>query len=821
MLSRLESVKQAGAGKWAARCPAHEDQHASLSIACGDDGRVLLHCHAGCAPVEICQAVGLRMGDLFPAKQRSQRRIVATYDYRDEHGNLLFQSVRCEPKDFKQRRPTPGGSGDWTWKLGNTPRVLYRLPELIAADVGEPVFIVEGEKDADNLAAVGLIATTCPQGAGKWNKLSDDSHLHGRAIVIIPDKDEPGRRHAQDVAMRLHGRAREIRVLELPGPPSVKDASDWIEERDSRCAEELRDEMLALVCDAPIYDPDAPQNASTSTGGPSGAGAGGRGGGNILIDTDEHRVVTETIAALTIDPDIYQRGGMLVRVLRDHHPSDGVVRGYGSAVIGALPAANLRERMTRCATFSKFIRQNGELIEVRAHPTPWLVAAVEARGEWPGIRRLMGVSDAPVLRRDGSIWQTPGYDNVTGVLYEPSPDCQFPTIPAAPTIDDARRSLASLLEVVCDFRFENEDHCAAWLAGLLTPLARFAFAGPAPLFLIDANVRGAGKGLLAQTVGWIVLGREMPVSSYAHDSEEMRKKITSIAIAGDRMVLLDNLEGSFGNDALDRALTSTRWKDRILGKSEMVDLPLIPIWYGTGNNVAVAADTTRRIIHVRLDVLDEHPEDRTGFQHPDLVEWVRTHRGRLLCDALTILSAYCGAGRPSQDLTPFGSFEGWSGIVREAVVWIGLPDPCRTRTRLAESSDTTAATLGQLIAAWRAFDSLGQGVVISEMLERLYRSDYRPGDDSSVAMRAALENLVGCPPGKAPTPRQVGNKLRHFRRRVINGAYLDVVAGEYHRSGAVWRLHAPQGASDGPTCESASLASLASLFQPPSRERGE
>jgi hypothetical protein len=96
----------------------------------------------------------------------------------------------------------------------------------------------------------------------------------------------------------------------------------------------------------------------------------------------------------------------------------------------------------------------------------------------------------------------------------------------------------------------------------------------------------------------------MPVSSYAHDPDEMRKRITAIAIAGDRMVLLDNVEGAFGNDALDRALTTTRWKDRILGRSEEIDLPLLSSWYATGNNVSVASDTARRLIHIRLDVLN-------------------------------------------------------------------------------------------------------------------------------------------------------------------------------------------------------------------------
>src|SRR4029077_10910214 len=139
----------------------------------------------------------------------------------------------------------------------------------------------------------------------------------------------------------------------------------------------------------------------------------------------------------------------------------------------------------------------------------------------------------------------------TNVLYDPS--AEFPRIPADVTLDDADAAMEALLDVVVDFKFESLEHRAAWLAGLLTPFARFAFDGPAPLFLIDANVRGAGKGLLAQTIGEINLGREMPASSYAHDPDEMRKKITAIALAGDRVVHLDNLEGNFGNDTLDRA----------------------------------------------------------------------------------------------------------------------------------------------------------------------------------------------------------------------------------------------------------------------------
>ncbi len=225
---------------------------------------------------------------------------------------------------------------------------------------------------------------------------------------------------------------------------------------------------------------------------------------NIVIDTDEHRVVSETIVALAADPNVYQRGGILVRVVRDTQPQDGITRCDNSATISAIPPASLRERMTKFASFTKLVRQGDAIVEVPMHPTTWLVSAVHVRADWPGIRHLAGISDVPILRSDGTLWQKAGYDQRTGVLFEPSGT--FPSIPDNIGIDEARAAREALLDIVCDFKFENADHRAAWLGGLLTPFARFAFDGPSPLFLIDANIRGAGKGLLAQIIGHLCLG---------------------------------------------------------------------------------------------------------------------------------------------------------------------------------------------------------------------------------------------------------------------------------------------------------------------------
>lgn len=474
-------------------------------------------------------------------------------------------------------------------------------------------------------------------------------------------------------------------------------------------------------------------------------------------------------------------GCSMVRTVRNEQPRDGIVRSREAVVIRTLPLANLRVRLTRLA---RFLRVKDEVLKP-AHPTAWLVGGIDTRGSWPGIRSLAGISEVPILRADGSICQTPGHDAATGVLYNPK--CEFPQIRNDVDIDDAQAALDDLHEVICDFHFESEDHKATWLAALLTVIGRHAFGGPAPLFLVDANIRGAGKGLLVQCIARIVLGHEMPVSSYAHNTEEMRKQITSIAIAGDSMILLDNLEGQFGNDTLDRALTSTRWKDRVLGKSELVDLPLLVTWFGTGNNVMVGADTLRRILHIRLDVLHERPEDRKGFKHPHLLSWITSERPRLLTAALKILAAYVRAGRQRQNLTAFGSFEGWSDLIREAVVWLGLPDPCNTRTRLAEMADTVSDGLGQLMKAWEAYDPDNQGLHLSEVIASLYPQRDGLADPAAMAMRSAIELFINCPPTRHPTAKQLGNRLRHYRRRVVNGLYFDC-SSESRRHGMLWRL---------------------------------
>ncbi|MCP4708831.1 MAG: DUF927 domain-containing protein, partial [Planctomycetes bacterium] len=229
ILEKLEGVKSTGQDTWQAKCPAHDDRHPSLSVRLSDDGRILLYCHAGCSCAEICAALGIEQKDLFVQKSnysKPQSRIIATYDYLDEEGKLLFQVVREKPKKFWQRRSD--GNGGWIRNLQGVRRVLYHLPELLQANPDQPVFLVEGEKDADRLITEGLIATTTSMGAGKWREEYTE-YFRDRKAVILPDNDAAGEKHAARIASALIDVAAEVKIINLPDLPDKGDISDWLD----------------------------------------------------------------------------------------------------------------------------------------------------------------------------------------------------------------------------------------------------------------------------------------------------------------------------------------------------------------------------------------------------------------------------------------------------------------------------------------------------------------------------------------------------------------------------------------------------------------
>ena len=234
ILSRLEGVK-GGGGQYSARCPAHDDKRASLSVSTAQDGKILLHCHAGCTVPEILDALGLKKADLFqqltpeeafgkPTQERP--KVVAKYDYTDAQGRFLFQKTRDESKNFWWHHKE---NGQWVKGRGGDP-VLYNLPAVAGATC---LYIVEGEKDVETLKAAGIPATSGPDGAnGKWLPQYTEA-LRGKRVAIIQDNDKAGKAYAARVASALYGSAESVRVLDLtriwPELPEKGDTTDLVE----------------------------------------------------------------------------------------------------------------------------------------------------------------------------------------------------------------------------------------------------------------------------------------------------------------------------------------------------------------------------------------------------------------------------------------------------------------------------------------------------------------------------------------------------------------------------------------------------------------
>lgn len=678
---------------------------------------------------------GERHGAVDAAPFRRSREI-ASYDYRSESGELLYQVVRFEPKEFRQRRPD--GKGGWNWKLGDVRRVLYRLPKLLDREHrGQVVLIVEGERDVHTAEDLAQLATCNSGGAGKWNDEFSAS-LASHRVVIVPDADEPGRRHAAQVFASLQRAGVVARILDLPG--AAKDLSAWREAGGTR--EQLQ-ELIDTALTSDLGANPTPPSDTRPT---------------ISITTDEAAVADQAIAAVADSGVLFQRGGILVRLSRGTHGP--LARDTGAPWIGPVPQASLRELLADRARWTR-IRPTGEV--VAAHPPEWCVRAVEARGEWRGIPYLAGVIETPTLRLDGTVLDRAGYDSASALLYEPGPGMAEIRIPSTPTRDQARAAAAKLLDVIGDFPVMGHGR-AAWVAVVVTACARHAIDGPVPLIVIDASTRGSGKTLLAELVSIIATGRTLARCTSPMDDDEARKRITAIALAGDALVLLDNVIGRLGTASLDAALTATTWRDRILGVSAMTAaLPLTTIWLATGNNLQLVGDTARRALYLRLEPAVERPEDRRDFRRPRLPEWTRAHRADLVAAALTMLRAYCAAGRPDMRLTPWGSYEAWSDLIRSACVWADLADPAAGRADLSQV-DGAAAQRRALIHAWAELGP--EGSTVAAALRRL--AETGPGE--LPGLRAAIAEIGR--DGRHPSASMLGYRLRATRGTIVDGLRL-------------------------------------------------
>ncbi len=247
-LALLQRDKSLGHGEHEALCPSHADKNPSLHVK-ESEGKLLVSCKAGCDAGAIVNSLGLTMEALFITTKTTERTIVATYDYHDEERKLLFQVVRYDPKAFMQRHRN--GNGEWVWSMDGVRRVIYHLPEIMQEQ--GPIYLTEGEKDADALWQWGMVGTTSPGGANNW-KPEYASFFEGKHIIIVPDNDPAGMSYAQAVAKALAPVAASVKCAILP---NAKDFSDWITRHDIEELPGLTEDVSRLFSvEKPQYKQD-------------------------------------------------------------------------------------------------------------------------------------------------------------------------------------------------------------------------------------------------------------------------------------------------------------------------------------------------------------------------------------------------------------------------------------------------------------------------------------------------------------------------------------------------------------------------------------
>jgi hypothetical protein len=508
------------------------------------------------------------------------------------------------------------------------------------------------------------------------------------------------------------------------------------------------------------------------------------------------------IRALQRDADVYVRGGRLVHVVtagdtassKNNGDESTPHRQRGAPTIHDLERASLRSRLTRIIVFERF--DKGAKKFVTCGPVDHLVDDVLTRKVWPGIRPLSGIAEAPFMRPDGSICDEAGYDEATGFLYAPNET--FPPIPSTPTQRDAVRAFGEIEDFLCDFNFRDPWGPSVVVAAILALVGRPAVDGCVPAFVLDANIRGAGKSRIADFISTIATGRPMPRKGYPHSEAELAKVLDAFALLGGSAICLDNVDAAFGGAQLDLALTTPdQYHLRVLGKSEVRSVRWQAVIFATGNNLSFKGDTNDRVLQVYLLSKEENPRARTGFKHQPFTDAVREARPRLVVAALTILRAFVVAGRPEMKTPSFGSFEGFSSFIPPAVVFAGGHDPMQGRI-LGGAANPVDEALGALLAGFDALVTKRHSNAVIAVAARTRRESRTPvrvpidrfftsselvamvyadtADDGAFAeLRVALDTLVGGSRRygeERPNVGAVGKVLATHAERRIGGRYL-------------------------------------------------
>lgn len=498
-----------------------------------------------------------------------------------------------------------------------------------------------------------------------------------------------------------------------------------------------------------------------------------------VVPGELSRVLDEAEDALIkAGEDIFVRGAELVRFARVDSVDrrDEIRRSADALVLVPVTYHWLRERMGRAADFlsrPQGAPKKGEPTKFRrSDPTTELAKHLLARqGEWK-FRPIRAVLQTPTLTAKGELLQEPGYDAASHI-YLDVPHGAFPRIDDKPMKQQAVEALELLKRPIRAFPFVTGARSVA-LSAMLTGLIRPSLEA-APMHAFDAPAAGTGKSLLVDTVSIITTGKKAPAMAFGSSNEETEKRLASAMMAGDPLIMIDNVTRAVEGELLCSMLTQSSVTARVLGKSSMIVLPSTCLVTVTGNNLTFTNDVSRRVVTCRMDAQVERPDQRSFDFRP--TDEAMKDRAALVVAALTVLRAYIVAKRPLDGkLKPLGDFNDWR-LVREALVWLNEDDPAKT-VETSVALDPQLEMLKRMFSLWHeAFGS--SAVTVSRINQEQFEADTPAANLRRLMAESWSE-------GRPLTGQKIGAQLRRYKGRVAGKLRL-VSAGELGETDA-WRL---------------------------------
>ncbi|HEX3642544.1 MAG TPA: hypothetical protein VHV10_14735 [Ktedonobacteraceae bacterium] len=396
-------------------------------------------------------------------------------------------------------------------------------------------------------------------------------------------------------------------------------------------------------------------------------------------------------------PTIFVQSAQLVQIARDEG---------NKAIIIHMSVHEMKNALTKAADFFKMRRipNTDEAIPVPASPPNEIAETILALNpsQWPFLP-LEAIVETPVIRPDGSILDSPGYDEQTRLYYAPHRDLKHCKVPLNPSKLEMQAALAVLKDIFADFPFVGKADEANAYGAMITPVIRPAVKRHVPLALIDAPIQGAGKGLMSDTISIIATGEPASILTAPANDDEWDKRITSILMNGSTIITIDNIPSRLQSAKLDAVLTADYWVSRLLGQSKMIKVPQRATWIATGNNIRLGGDLARRCYRIRLDPKVSKPWMRTGFRHDDLATYVTKHRGEIITAILTLVRGWFVAGQPIDASIPnLGTFTGWAKMVGSILSFAGIEGFLTNLDKLYEEMDENNAQWANFLHAWRA-----------------------------------------------------------------------------------------------------------------------